>query len=123
MPTLSVFMTHILENLEKIRRALDEKEVAVDHYEIRSPKEGYPAERSTGIKPLEALSDWNQTEKGEDYIIEVFLGDKNKLDRLLYDSSTERAEFISFSGNYDEMFNEILQELNENIERGRCGTA
>lgn len=98
-------MKDLLEDLREIERTLKFEGYEIDHYEIRENREEYslekgiderPVQRAAGIDPLDVLKDWQDVD-AEDYVIEVFLGGGNSMDRVIYEPG-EGLDYVNLSG-------------------------
>ena len=108
-------MKDLLGDLRWVEKELEDIGYDIDHYEIREPVEnpaedlgyGGTRERAEGVTAEQAISEW--TEIGsEDYVIEVFLGGKNFMDRVIYEPG-EELEYISFSHTRELDLDELLE--------------
>lgn len=107
----------IYEDLKNLEQKITESGYEIDRFEIRERVESYkpsqldgrPAQRAVGENILQTLEDWNSIDE-ENYVIEIFLsGRNNNLDRIIYDSEREEAEYIGFSKK-ESSIKELLEE-------------
>lgn len=110
-------MDDILGNLRKLKKELEASKYEIDHYEIREHRADYNLEnvigketdrRASGTSPLKVLAEWESIDS-EDYVIEVFLGGKNPLDRVIYDPEIGESEYIGFDSKNDEPIDKLLE--------------